>query len=146
MPCHYPAHYVFDSESDTWQITLRDFPLQPAACYKRDDVELEAQESLLTAIAIAMEEGCQIPPPSAPQAEEIAIHLPVLVQLKVELHNRMLGANTSKAVLARQMGLNGAQVDRLLDIAYASKVDALEQALFLLGCEVHTSVVAIRKP
>lgn len=146
MPYHYPAHYVFDSESDTWQITFRDFPLQQAACYKRDDVELEAQESLLTAIAIEMEEGRQIPPHSAQQAQEITIHLPVLVKLKLELHNRMLEANTSKTLLARQMGLNGAQVDRLLDIAYASKVEVLEQALFLVGYEVHISVVEIRKP
>ncbi|WP_337262816.1 MULTISPECIES: hypothetical protein [unclassified Serratia (in: enterobacteria)] len=146
MPCHYPAHYVFDSESDSWQITFRDFPLQQAACYKRDDVELEAQESLLTAIAIEMEEGRQIPPPSAQQAEEIAVHLPVLVQLKLELHNRMLETNTAKAQLARQMGLNGAQIERLLDITYASKVEVLEQALFLLGYEVHISVVAVPKP
>jgi antitoxin HicB len=145
MPCHYPAHYVFDNESDTWQITFRDFPLQQAACYKRDDVELEAQECLLTAIAIEMEEGRLVPSPSTLQAEELAIHLPVLVKLKLELHNRMLSADTSKAVLARQMGFNGAQIDRLLDIAYASKVEALEQALFLLGYEVHTSVAEIHK-
>ncbi|WP_431225560.1 hypothetical protein ACQ86O_13170 [Serratia sp. L9] len=146
MLCHYPAHYFFDSESDAWQITLRDFPQQQAACYKREDVELEAQESLMTAIAIDMEEGRPVPTPSALQADEIAIPLPVLVRLKLELHNQMLIAGTSKAVLARQMGLNGAQIDRLLDVAYASKVEALEQALFLLGFEVHTQIVALRQP
>lgn len=146
MPCHYPAHYHFDSESDAWQITFRDFPQQQAACYKREDVELEAQESLLTAIAIEMEEGRQIPSASALQTDEIAIPLPVLVKLKLELHNRMLSAGTSKAVLARQMGLNGAQIERLLDVAYASKVEVLEQALYLLGFEVHIEVVAAPRP
>ncbi|TQI81520.1 antitoxin HicB [Serratia fonticola] len=146
MPSHYPAHYHFDSESDAWQITFRDFPQQQAACYKREDVELEAQESLLTAIAIEMEEGRQIPPSSALQADEIAIPLPVLVKLKLELHNRMLSAGTSKAVLARQMGLNGAQIERLLDVAYASKVEVLEQALYLLGFEVHIEVIAVSRP
>ncbi|AHG18865.1 antitoxin HicB [Chania multitudinisentens RB-25] len=145
MLCYYPAHFVFDHESAAWQITFRDFPLQQAACYKREDIELEAQESLLTAIAIEMEENRQVPPPSTLQAEEIAIHLPVLVKLKLELHNLMLNTATPKATLARQMGFNGAQIDRLLDIAYASKVEALEQALFLLGYEVHTSVSAIRR-
>lgn len=145
MPCHYPAHYLFDSESDAWQITFRDFPQQQAACYKREDVELEAQESLLTAIAIEMEEGRQVPAASALQGDEIAIPLPVLVKLKLELHNQMLTAGTPKAVLARQMGLNGAQIDRLLDVAYASKAEALEQALFLLGFEVHAEVVAISR-
>lgn len=146
MLCHYPAQYLFDSESDAWQITLRDFPQQQSACYKREDVELEAQESLLTAIAIEMEESRPVPAPSVLQADEIAVPLPVLVRLKLELHNQMLIAGTSKALLARQMGLNGAQIDRLLDVAYASKVEALEQALFLLGFEVHTQIVAIRQP
>ncbi len=146
MPCHYPAHYRFDSENEAWQITFRDFPQQQAACYKREDVELEAQESLLTAIAIEMEEGRQVAAASTAQAGELAIALPVLVKLKLELHNQMLRAGASKAVLARQMGLNGAQIDRLLDVAYASKVEALEQALFLLGFEVHAEVVAIHQP
>ena len=87
-----------------------------------------------------------MPTASALQSGDIALHLPVLVKLKLELHNHMLSSNTSKALLARQMGLNGAQIDRLLDVAYASKVEALEQALFLLGYEVHTTVVAIHLP
>ncbi|WON75733.1 hypothetical protein [Serratia sp. UGAL515B_01] len=144
MPCDYPAQYTFDKESDVWKITFRDFPQQQAACYKREDVELEAQENLLIAIATEIEEGRQVSPPSALQPGEIAIHLPVLVKLKLSLHNLMVSSGTSKVLLARQMGLNGAQIDRLLDVAYASKVEALEQALFLLGYEVHTSVTAIR--
>lgn len=146
MSCHYPAHYIFDNESDAWHITLRDFPQQQAACYQREDIELAAQESLLAAIAMAMEDGHQVASASALQANDIAIHVPILVKLKLELHNLMLNTSTSKAVLARQMGFNGAQIERLLDVAYASKVEALEQALFLLGYEVDTSVIAICQP
>jgi len=36
-------------------------------------------------------------------------------------------------------------MDRLLDVAYASKVEALEQALYLLGYEVQTSVAEVRR-
>ncbi|CAI2440469.1 Antitoxin HicB [Serratia ficaria] len=143
MPCHYPAHYAFDHDSDAWQIGFRDFPEQRAACYKREDVELEAQESLLTAIAAAMDEGLAIPAPSPLQAEELAIHLPVLVALKRELHNIMLAKTVAKADLARRLGFNGAQMDRLLDVGYASKVEALEQALYLLGYEVRAAVAEI---
>ncbi|CAI0966594.1 Antitoxin HicB [Serratia liquefaciens] len=145
MSCHYPAHYTFDSESDAWQIHFRDFPEQQAACYKREDIELEAQESLLLAIAMEMEEGRTVPAPSPALPDELAIHLPVLVKLKLELHNIMLAGATSKADLARKLGFNAGQMDRLLDVAYASKVEALEQALYLLGYEVQTSVAEVRR-
>ncbi|CAI0732089.1 Antitoxin HicB [Serratia liquefaciens] len=145
MSCHYPAHYTFDNESDAWQIHFRDFPEQQAACYKREDIELEAQESLLLAIAMEMEEGRTVPAPSPALPDELAIHLPVLVKLKLELHNIMLAGATSKADLARKLGFNAGQMDRLLDVAYASKVEALEQALYLLGYEVQTSVAEVRR-
>jgi antitoxin HicB len=145
MSCHYPAHYTFDNESEAWQIHFRDFPEQQAACYKREDIELEAQESLLLAIAMEMEEGRTVPAPSPALPDELAIHLPVLVKLKLELHNIMLAGATSKADLARKLGFNAGQMDRLLDVAYASKVEALEQALYLLGYEVQTSVAEVRR-
>ncbi|HEI8866550.1 hypothetical protein [Serratia sp. AKBS12] len=143
MTHDYPASYAFDDESDAWHITFRDFPQQQAACYSRDDIELEAQESLLIAIASEMAERRPLPPASAPRPDEIAIHLPVLVTLKLELHNIMLAQTTSKADLARKLGYNAAQIDRLLDIGYASKVEALEQALYLLGHEIRLTVNAI---
>jgi antitoxin HicB len=145
MPCDYSAHYAFDHDSDAWQIGFRDFPEQRAACYKREDVELEAQEGLLTAIAVAMDEGREIPASSPRQAEELAVHLPVLVRLKLELHNIMLANGIAKADLARRLGFNGGQMDRLLDVSYASKVEALEQALYLLGYEVRTAVMEINR-
>lgn len=143
MPYDYPAHYAFDHDSDAWQIGLRDFPEHRAACYKREDVELEAQDNLLTAIAVTIEEGIKIPAPSPLQAGELAIPLPVLVRLKLELHNIMLANGIAKTDLARKLGFNGGQMDRLLDIGYASKVEVLEQALYLVGYEVRAAVTPI---
>ncbi|OKB66216.1 antitoxin HicB [Serratia marcescens] len=140
MFSHYPAHYAFDRDSDAWQIGFHDFPEWQAACYKREDVELEAQENLLAAIAAAIDEGQPLPAPSPLQTGELAVHLPVLVALKIELHNTMLRKNTGKAELARKLGFNGGQMERLLDIGYASKVEALEQALYLLGYEVRVTI------
>ncbi len=69
MFSHYFAHYAFDRDSDAWQIGFRDFPEWQTACYKREDIELEAQESLLAAIAATMDEGLPLPAPSPLQAE-----------------------------------------------------------------------------
>lgn len=146
MSNHYPAHYRFEHEDDCWHIGFRDFPEFQAACYKREDVELEAQDALLTALAIEFEEGRTVPPPSASDADELRVPLPLLVQLKVALHNALLAKQMPKALLARQLGFNAGQMNRLLDIAYASKAEALEQALFLLGYEIRLSVHPDDKP
>ena len=96
MYSHYPAHYTFDSDSDAWQIGFHDFPEWQSACYKREDVELEAQESLLAAITAAMDEGLPLPAPSPLQTDDLRIHLPALVALKIELHNAMLRKTPAK--------------------------------------------------
>ncbi|ATM86781.1 hypothetical protein OP862_06830 [Yersinia massiliensis] len=139
---HYPASYTFDEASGEYHILYRDFPELASVTYSLEDIELEAQEGIKNGIAAEMEERRPVPAPSALQSDDIAVHVPILVRLKAELHNAMLATQTRKADLARKLGLNAAQMDRLLDVYYASKVEALEQALYLLGFEAD---VAVRK-
>ncbi|AVX37350.1 MULTISPECIES: hypothetical protein [Yersinia] len=139
---HYPASYTFDEASGEYHILYRDFPEMASVTYSLEDIELEAQEGIKNGIAAEMEERRPVPAPSALQSDDIAVHVPILVRLKAELHNAMLATQTRKADLARKLGLNAAQMDRLLDVYYASKVEALEQALYLLGFEAD---VAVRK-
>jgi len=49
--------------------------------------------------------------------------------MKAALHNTMIAIGTRKADLARALGMKGAQVDRLLDVFYSSKVETIELAL-----------------
>lgn len=137
---HYPASYTFDEVSGEYHIQYRDFPELESVTYSLEDIELEAQEGIKNGIAAQMEERCPVPAPSAVQADDIAIHVSVLVRLKAELHNAMLTTHTRKADMARKLSLNAAQMDRLLDVYYASKVEALEQALYLLGYEAEVTV------
>ncbi len=139
---HYPASYTFDEASGEYHILYRDFPELASVTYSLEDIELEAHEGIKNGIAAEMEERRPVPAPSALQSDDIAVHVPILVRLKAELHNAMLATQTRKADLARKLGLNAAQMDRLLDVYYASKVEALEQALYLLGFEAD---VAVRK-
>lgn len=60
--------------------------------------------------------------------------------MKAALHNAMINTGTRKADLARKLNQKGPQIDRLLDVSHASKVETLEQALYLLGYEVEVSV------
>ncbi len=139
---HYPASYTHDEASGEYHIHYRNFPELGSVTYSVDDIELEAQDGIKNGIAAQIEEQRPVPAPSALQSGDIAIHVPILVRLKAELHNAMLTTQTRKADMARKLGLNAAQMDRLLDVYYASKVEALEQALYLLGFEAD---VAVRK-
>ncbi|MDN0119876.1 hypothetical protein QVN83_12935 [Yersinia frederiksenii] len=137
---HYPASYTFDETSGEYHIQYRDFPELESVTYSLEDIELEAQDGIKNGIAAEMEERRPVPAPSVLQPGDIAVHVPILVRLKAELHNAMLATNTRKADMARKLGLNAAQMDRLLDVYYASKVEALEQALYLLGFEADVMV------
>lgn len=139
----YPASVTFNEANDEYQITFRDFPPMQSITYSTEDIVLEAQDSVKTAIALEIEKHRVIPAPSALQPGEIAVHVPILVTLKAELHNAMLASQTSKADMARKLGLDATQMDRLLDVDYASKVTALEQALYLLGYEVYADLKKI---
>lgn len=132
----YAAYAVFDETRDLYEINLRQFPEVSGLCYQPEDIELEAQEALCNAIAQEIAERRMIPEAAPLQPGDIAVHLPVLVSLKAALHNAMLTTGSRKADLARKLNLNAAQMERLLDVSYASKVEALEQALYLLGYQV----------
>ncbi|MEX6066992.1 hypothetical protein [Providencia hangzhouensis] len=52
----------------------------------------------------------------------------------------MLDSKIQRLDIARRLNINAQQIERLLDIHYASKLDILEQALYLLGYEASVTV------
>lgn len=136
----YPASASYDEENDLYAIGFRDFPTLHTETFTGDDIELAARDALTAAIGDSIDARLPIPEPSQALNGEILIHIPVLTCLKAALHNAMIETDTRKAELARKLNLNGPQIDRLFDVEYASKVETLEQALYLLGREVLVSV------
>ncbi|HFO0559989.1 TPA: hypothetical protein ACHIJO_000019 [Proteus mirabilis] len=137
---NYPATSHFDEESETYEITYRDFDNIHAVAYTEDDIELEASDILHVGLEEFIASKMPIPMPSEPQSGDFIVYLPPISCLKIALHNAMLTTKTKKADLARKMNLNSAQIERLLDINQTSKIDSLEQALYLLGYHIAISV------
>ncbi len=137
---NYPATSHFDEESETYEITYRDFDNIHAVAYTEDDIELEASDILHVGLEEFISSKMPIPMPSEPQSGDFIVYLPPISCLKIALHNAMLTTKTKKADLARKMNLNSAQIERLLDINQTSKIDSLEQALYLLGYYIAISV------
>jgi len=56
-----------------------------------------------------------------------------LIVAKIYLANTMIEKRIQKTELAKRLGCHMQQVDRLLDLCHASKVERVEEALKVLG-------------
>ncbi len=124
---------------------LVDFLDLPAHTYGDDEDEALARavDALTSIIGAYMRHRQPIPSPSAPKHGAIAptVSLPPLLVAKVELYNTMLVQQVNKAELGRRLHWHLPQVDRVLDVRHASRLDQLEQALAAVGKRLELRVV-----
>jgi antitoxin HicB len=127
----YPVELTPDTNG-TLLVTFPDFPEATTFGEDEADALLRAVDALETVLAARIEDREDIPLPSAP-AGRPSVALPALTAAKVLLYRAMREAGVRKADLARRLGWQGPQVDRLLDLGHASRLDEIEQALAALG-------------
>ena len=112
------------------------FPDVPGAITEGDDEAealahaVDALESMLMAIMADRE---AIPRPSPVKRRGRSVTLPALSAAKVALYQAMREAKISKSELARRLDLHLPQVDRLLDLRHASRLDQIDRALRAVG-------------
>ncbi len=99
---------------------------------------LDAAESALMAIMADREE---IPTPGAIGSGPFIV-LPPLAVAKIGLYRGMRARGIGKAELARRLGWHMPQVDRVLSLAHASKLEQIEAALRAVGLELVVAVKA----
>jgi antitoxin HicB len=66
--------------------------------------------------------------------------LPALTEAKLALYTAMRAGKIGKAELARRLNCHMPQVDRLLDLRHASRLDQLEAAFRVLGKQLSVQV------
>ena len=81
-----------------------------------------------------------IPQPST-RKRGPTVRLPPLTVAKVELYNAMLKQKVNKTELGRRLNWHLPQVDRVLDIGHASRIDQVEHALAAVGKRLELRVV-----
>ena len=117
--------------------TIRvEFPDVPEANTFGEDVEealIEAVDSLESAVSIYIEDRRDIPKPSPVKRRGKSVILPALTEAKLALYSTMRANRVGKAELARRLNCHLPQVDRLLDLLHASRLDQLEAAFRVLG-------------
>ena len=128
---HYPVSLT--REGANTLVSFPDFP--NVHTYGDDEGEAlsRAVDALETYLMSMIEDREPIPEPHRPKRRERVVTLPALTEAKVELYRQMRAARVGKAELARRLHCHLPQIDRLLNLNHASRLDQIEQALLAVG-------------
>jgi antitoxin HicB len=124
----YPA--TIRRDGDSFVVLFPDIPHAHTNGNSRADALANASDALHAAISMLVEKNMDIPNPSKPRGRATPlIGLPsAIVDAKAELYMALRSRSVRKAELARRMGIHKQQVERLLDLDHASRIEQLEAA------------------
>ncbi len=105
-----------------------------------EDALRHAVDALVTIISAKIADGDPVPTPSRHKPGQRTVTLPPLEATKVTIYVEMRRQGVTKAELARRLGQDPKQVDRLLDVLHASRHDQLDKALAALGKRIEIVV------
>lgn len=125
-------------DNNTVLATSPDFPEVTTFGEDNNEALLRAIDALEEAIAARIARREPIPGPSDGRYK---VALPTLTSMKLALYNSMREQHVTKAELARKVSWHAPQVDRLLDLSHASRVDQLETAMKAIGKTFDVRVV-----
>jgi antitoxin HicB len=128
----YPAKFTA-AEEGGFVVTFRDIP----EAITQGDTEAEAMEMaadvLVSAMDFYFEDRRTVPMPSKPKRGERLVELPASIAAKVLLLNELVSAKVSNVELAKRMGTRPQEVQRIVDLGHATKIDTIAAALKALG-------------
>jgi antitoxin HicB len=136
-------NYPIELTPDDNGTVLAVIPDVPGAISYGDDATealANAVDALESILSVFITDRRDLPAPSSGNGRP-TVSPTLLGSLKVAVYQAMRARGWRKADLARAMGLNPRQIDRLLDLRHASTVVQLEQAMSVCGrkIEVDTS-------
>jgi antitoxin HicB len=125
--------------NDTVLVEVPDVPGALTFGQDREEALLRAPDAIETVLIGYMSDRRDIPKPRAGAKGPFAT-LPALTEAKLALYPAMRTAKVSKAELARRLNCHMPQVDRLLDLRHASRLDQMEAAFRALGKQLSVDV------
>ncbi len=133
----YPIKLTTDD--GTFLDTSPDFPELKTFGETEDEARLHAVDAFEEAIAARIAGKESIPEPSRGRR---LVALPSQTAMKTMLYQAMGSADVSKAELARRMHCHAPQIDRLLDLNHASRMDQIDAAFAAVGRRIVLSLAA----
>jgi antitoxin HicB len=128
----YPVVLERDT-NHTILVSFRDFPEAHTFGDDENEALARAADLLEDVLADRIENRRDIPLPSKARKRDRLVTLPVLTEAKVRLYREMRDSGIRKVELARRLGCHMRQVDRLLDLGHASRLDQIEAAFAALN-------------
>ena len=125
--------------NDTILVEIPDVPGALTFGEDREEALLRAPDAIETVLIGYMADRRDIPMPRAGAKGSFAT-LPALTEAKLALYTAMRAGKIGKAELARRLNCHMPQVDRLLDLRHASRLDQLEAAFRVLGKQLSVQV------
>jgi len=124
----YPAK--FDRAKDGITVTFPDIPEAIACGFSEREAMEYAVDAIITFFTEYIKRRQAIPRASKARGKSMRmVVLPALEEAKIRLYEAMRETGVRKADLARCMGWQKSQVDRLLDLRHRSRLDQIEAAL-----------------
>jgi antitoxin HicB len=136
----YPAQFLPDTSG--FVVTFRDIPEAMTQGDDEADAVAMAKDVLVSSMDYYLERRRAIPLPSVALPGERLIPVPASVATKILLLNEMLVQEVTPSELARRMGTTRQEVNRLTDLAHATKIDRIEDAMSALGRKFEITVIA----
>jgi antitoxin HicB len=134
--------YPYDMEPQPeggWTVTFPDVPEAITQGDTEEEVAAMAEDALVAALSLYVEDGQALPEPSPEHGRPVAL-VPSLVAAKLALHAAMLAAGVSNVVLGLRLGLDEKSVRRLRDPLHRSHIGTVEAALRSLGRRLEVTI------
>lgn len=135
----YPARFEA-AEEGGYVVTFRDIPEAITQGDTEDEAMEMAADVLVSSMDFYFDDKRPVPLPSRAKSGERLIDLPVSVSAKVLLLNEMLQQKVTPSELARRLGTRPQDVNRLIDLGHATKIDTVARALQVLGRRLDVAV------
>lgn len=132
--------YRLELEPDDNGTVLATSPDLPIATYGADesDAVRQAADAINAILQSMIDARESVPIGSAEGA--IAHTVSLMTELKVKLHNAMLGSGLTRGDLGRRLSWQRESVDRLFRLAHNSRLDQIQSAFEVLGKGVDVDV------
>ena len=134
----YPV--TLTPDGDTVLVTFADVPEALTSGADEDEALLQAVDALETALSFYVDARKPLPAASKPGRGQRTVRPSALEGAKLGIYQAMTDQGVKKAELARRLGWHMPQVDRLLNIRHASRIEHVEAAARVLGKRLEMSI------
>ena len=133
MQYTYPVLLSEDKDDGGYVVTCRDIP----ELITQGDTLNEALEYAADALDVALcgriEQGSDIPAPTAKKTGEHLVSVPVITALKAAAFTRFQQSGRTKTAIAAELGIPESEIQRILNPAHTTGIDTLESFIHVLG-------------